>query len=399
MKIQALQVVSFAILLVIVQVGSASPSSLYLPADTITYFPDETWTSTSPEEQGINSTVLNDMMQYINDSDAAIKGLVITRNGYIVKEAYWNYNNENTARHIFSCTKSFTGALVGIALKEGFIDNVSQKVLDFFPHMTIENVDARKEAMTLEHLLTMTTGLDWNEWNVSYADPDNMYTQMFGSANPVQFFLNLPTVYDPGQHWVYTTGASHLLSAIIQEVTGMSTRDFAQEYLFDPLNMTIGGWGQDVQGINNGGTLLYVTPRTMAKLGLLYLNNGTWDGQEMLTEEYVAQSYYPHADAVLLASNYGYQWWIDEDAGLYSAMGSEGQYIHVLPEYDIVISITASADEEGEDVSEDILEYVLNSILEDPTEIGISDLLLLIGVTAVGLVVMAVAFTRLRKSR
>lgn len=185
------------------------------------------------------------------------------------------------------------------------------------------------------------------------------------SGNAVQFFLDLPTVYEPGEYWVYTTGASHLLSAIIQEATGMSTRDFAEEYLFDPLNMTIGGWSVDAQGIHIGGTLLYVTPRAMAKLGLLYLNNGTWDGQEIIPEDYVAQSIQPRVSAVLLASHYGYQWWID--AGIYSARGSNGQYIHVIPEYNIVISITANADEPGEDIEEVIIEYVLNSIVEGPT--------------------------------
>ncbi|MFW9805499.1 MAG: serine hydrolase domain-containing protein, partial [Candidatus Thorarchaeota archaeon] len=300
-------------------------------AQSISYFPDESWTSTSPEDQGMKSSVLEEMMQFIEGSDAAIKGLVVTRNGYIVEEAYWDYHTENSTRHIFSCTKSFTGALIGVAIKEGFIDNVSQKVLDFFPGMTIENMDSRKESMTIEHLLTMTHGLDWNEWNISYAHPDNMYNQMFGfGVNSVQFFLSLPSVYDPGEHWVYTTGASHVLSAIIQEATGMTTYDFADQYLFSPLNMTIGSWGQDNQGIYNGGTLLFVTPRAMAKLGLLYLNNGTWNGHEIMTEEYVAQSFYPHANATFLASNYGYQWWVDTDRGLFSAIGSEGQYIHVL---------------------------------------------------------------------
>ncbi|GAG58914.1 unnamed protein product, partial [marine sediment metagenome] len=236
--------------MVLLQGTAGNPDSSYLPAD-ITYFPDTEWTATTPEEQGMNSTTLDEMIQFIEDESAPIKGLVVTRNGYIVKEGYWMYNSEISFHQIFSCTKSFTGAVVGIAIKEGFIDNVSQKVLDFFPEMTIENMDARKEAMTLEHVLTMTTGLDWNEWNTSYNNPDNMYNQMFGSENPIQFFLNLPTVYDSGTHWAYSTGSSHLLSAIIQEATSMTTRDFAEEYLFDPLNVTLGGWAVDPQGINN----------------------------------------------------------------------------------------------------------------------------------------------------
>ncbi|TFH02719.1 MAG: class C beta-lactamase-related serine hydrolase [Candidatus Thorarchaeota archaeon] len=400
MRFRVLQVLTAIILLTLVQVGSSNPNSSYLPSNAITYFPDDEWTATTPEEQGMDPTILDDMMQFIEDQEVPIKGLVVTRNGYIVKEGYWFYNTELSTHQIFSCTKSFTGALVGIAIKEGFIDNVSQKVLDFFPEMTIENMDSRKEAMTLEHVLTMTTGLDWNEWNTSYQNPENMYYQMFGSPNPIQFFLNLPTVYDPGTHWVYTTGASHLLSAIIQEATSMTTRNFAEEYLFDPLNMTIGGWAVDLQGINNGGTQLYVSCRTMAKLGLLYLNNGTWDGREIMTGEYVAQSIYPHT-SIDATRHYGYQWWLNTNEGFYSARGSNGQYIIVVPEYNIVISIAANADEPGEDINEDILEYVLNSILEETptgttsgTDIGLDLLLPVISVAAVIMVVVAVVYMR-----
>ncbi len=392
MRFQFLQVVSVIILIVLLQGSAGNPDSSYLPADT-TYFPDTGWTATTPEAQGMNSTILDDMMQFIEDSDAPIKGLVVTRNGYIVKEEYWMYNTEISTHHIFSCTKSFTGALIGIALKEGFIDNVSQKVIDFFPDLTIENMDTRKEAITLEHLLTMTAGLDWDEWNTTYDDSNNMYHQMLGSTDPVQFFLDLPTAYDPGTHWVYCTGGSHMLSAIIQETTNMTTREFAEEYLFEPLNMTIGGWTPDLLGINNGGSNLYVTLRTMAKLGLLYLNNGTWDGQEIIPAEYVIQSYYPHVS--LEFEDYGYQWWIDSDIGVFNARGTEGQYIHVAPEFNIVISITQHADEYGEDINRDILEYVLASILEEETVTDTVDLLLpIIGVSAVILVAVAVIYVR-----
>jgi len=397
MRKRVLQVASLVILLALVQVGSGNPTSSYLPADAITYFPDTEWTASTPEEQGMDSAILDEMMQFIEDSDAPIHGLVVTRNGYIVEEGYWSYYTNTSTHHIFSCTKSFTSTLIGIAIKEGFIDNVSQKVLDFFPEMTIENVDARKEAMTLEHVLTMTTGLDWNEHNNSYFDPTNMYNQMFDSPNPIQFFLDLPTAYDPGTHWEYTTGASHLLSAIIQESTNMTTRDFAEDYLFDPLNMTVGGWNVDLQGINNGGTQLYVTPHTMAKLGLLYLSNGTWDGQEILSAEYVTQAITPQA-TIAPGLDYGYQWWLDTTSDTFSARGTEGQYIFVAPEYNISVAITQHADEQGEDIHPQILEYIANSIILDgaTTGAGLDLLLPVIGIGAVVMVVLVVVFIRKR---
>ena len=400
MRFRALQVISVLLLLVLVQTSSGTADSTYFLADTITYFPDTNWNATTPEEQGMNSTILAEMLQFIEDEDAPVKGLVVTRNGYIVEEEYWNYNTENSTHHIFSCTKSFTGALIGIALKEGFLDNVSQRVVDFFPERAIENLDVRKEAMTIEDLLTMRPGVDWNEHNTSYDDPNNMYRQMFGSPDSVQFFLDLPMTHDPGTYWVYSTGASHILSAIIQEATSMDTRAFAVEYLFDPLNMTIGGWSTE-QGINNGGTSLFVTVRTMAKLGLLYLNNGTWNGQEIISEEYIAQSHYPHTSSEY--SGYGYQWWTDSGSTVFNARGTEGQYIHVVPEFNIVIALTQSADEYGEDVNRDILEYVLDSILNETTTgttgtgTGMDFLLPVIGIGAVALVLVAVVF--IRKSR
>lgn len=383
-------------LLISVQTIFGSSIPLNFASTSITYFPDGEWINTTPEEQSMNSSILDDMIQYIEDSEAPMHGLVVTRNGYIVTEGYWSYYTVNSPHHLFSCTKSFTGALIGIAIKEGFIDNVSQHVLDFFPDITVENLDTRKESMTLEHVLTMTTGLDWNEWNNSYEDPTNMYNQMFGSSNPIQFFLDLPMVFDPGTHWVYTTGASHLLSAIIQKSTNMTTRAFAQEYLFNPLNMTIGTWNVDSQGINNGGTQLYITPRAMAKLGLLYLNNGSWNNQQILPADWVLQSSYAHAN-IAQGVDYGYQWWIESSLGIYYAVGSNGQYIYVSPEYNVVVSMTANANEPGENISEEILQYILNSILEyQPPDNQELDLILVV-IASVTIIAIVSVFVYLRK--
>lgn len=394
-----LHIVSFVILLVSVPAVSGYSDTTGFSPSSISYFPDDEWAATTPEEQGMSSSILDDMIQHIEDVAAPMHGLVVTRNGYIVKETYWGYYTNMSSHHIFSCTKSYTGTLVGIAIKEGFIDNVSQRVIDFFPGMTIENLDLRKEAMTLEHVLTMTTGLDWNEWNNSYADPTNMYNQMFGSSNPIQFFLDLPMAHDPGEQWMYTTGASHLLSAIIQETTNMTTREFAEEYLFDPLNMTIGAWNVDTQGINNGGTQLFVTPQAMAKLGLLYLNNGTWDGQEILPEDWVAQASSAHAN-IFPGMDYGYQWWIDTPDGTYHAAGSEGQYIFVVPEYNVVVSITARADGPGEDIYEEIIQYVLNSIdgYVPPVTEGWEGILPVVALATVTIGVTAVVILYVRRS-
>jgi len=141
MRSRVLQVFSLALLLLLTQGVLVSADSRTISSNAITYFPDTNWATTTPEEQGMSSAILDEMMQFIEDQDAPLRGLVVTRNGYIVKEAYWAYNTANSTHHIFSCTKSFTSTLIGIALKEGFIGSVSQKVLDFFPEMTIQNMD------------------------------------------------------------------------------------------------------------------------------------------------------------------------------------------------------------------------------------------------------------------
>jgi CubicO group peptidase (beta-lactamase class C family) len=365
----------------------AGPSQTYSPA----YVPDTHWESTTPEEQGMSSAILNEMIQFINESGAPMRGLVVTRNGYIVTEQYWGSYHENTTHHIYSCTKSFTSALIGIAMKEGFLDNVSQRVLDFFPDMTFANPSPLKDSLTLEHMLTMTPGLNYNS---------NINTQMFQSLNPIQFFLDLPVVHAPGEHWVYTNGASHLLSAILQRATNMTTREFAQLYLFDPMSADIGMWSV-VRGVNHGGTYLRITPRTMAKLGLLYLNNGTWGDQEILTEDWVIASSTPYVE-VWENTSYGYQWFIIEDHAGYLANGAFGQKIFVNPEYNIVAAITASAQTDEQDLSWEVFRRVRLAVTEyEPPAGGVwTDLLqplAILGVASVSLVVLVVGVQRKRR--
>ncbi|MDF1537940.1 MAG: serine hydrolase [Candidatus Thorarchaeota archaeon] len=195
MRISSVSLVAMIILMITTTPLTSASAPITREMRISPYVPDTQWVSTTPEEQNMSSSALNNLIQFINDSEARVHGLVITRNGYIVTEQYWGTYNENRSHHIFSCTKSFTSALIGIAIKEGFIDNVSQCMLDFFPEYTIENPSDWKDSITIEHLLTMTTGLDWNEHNISYTATSNMYNQMFYSSDPVEFFLNLPSIH------------------------------------------------------------------------------------------------------------------------------------------------------------------------------------------------------------
>jgi WD40 repeat protein/CubicO group peptidase (beta-lactamase class C family) len=302
---------------------------------------DDTWPTSTPEEQGMNSTTLNELFDYIDSWPDSIHGLCVMRHGVIVAEGYFSsdYHQyiQEDKHQTHSVTKSFTSALIGIAIDQGYITDVQQKVLDFFPDMNFLNVDSRKEAMTIEHLLTMRTGLDWPEMDTGYDSSEDLADQMLHSNNSVQYILDKPMVAAPGEVWEYCSGATHLLSAIIQRTTGQTTLEFAQKNLFTPLGIDPSEiiWDTDRNGINRGHSNLFLSPRSLAKFGSLYLNDGMVNGKEVISKEWVEKS------VTKEFGGYGYCWWND----LYGhfAMGLNGHYIYVLPEEDIVASFTESS--------------------------------------------------------
>jgi len=319
----------------------------------------------------MNSTLLNEMMEYIDENGFAIESVIMVRNGYIVLEEYPSpVYDQDRLHELYSVTKSFTSALVGIAIHRGFIEGIDQKVLDFFPERTVANLDPRKHSMTLEHLLTMTAGLEWDEWTYPYmdsqgvSDPRNTYIHMMLSADSVQFVLDRPMAYDPGTHWVYNSGASHLLSAIIEQASKYPALDFAREFLFGPLGISVVAWTQHSQGPYYGGHGLNLRPRDMAKFGYLYLNNGTWNGKQIVPAEWVAES----TETQFLPSKnrgYGYQWWTLPRIGVYDASGLFGQRIFVVPDHDMVVVFTANIREGSNPENELLQDYILPAVKEE----------------------------------
>ena len=311
------------------------------------FWPTDGWQYSTPAEQGMNATKLDAMIDMIDNQDLAIDSIIIVRNGLVVLEEYPSGNYTPHMKHFLaSCTKSIVSALIGLAVREGFLEGTEQKLLDLFSDRSIDNLDSRKENITIEHLLTMTAGFDWDEWSYEYDDPRNSATQMYSSADPVQYILDLPMRSNPGEEWTYCAGASHLLSAIIQLSTGMTTLNFANLYLFEPLGISNVRWLRDSQGIYRGSSRLSLTPRDMAKIGYLYLNEGFWDGKQILSTDWVARS---GDDIVHLGGNtpewspegYGYQWWTIPSLGVYYAAGARGQKICVFPVYNLVVVFTA----------------------------------------------------------
>jgi CubicO group peptidase (beta-lactamase class C family) len=205
----------------------------------------------------------------------------------------------------------------------------------------VANLDTDKEAMTLEDVLTMSTGLECRD---SYLYRWRGLQQMRQSDDWVQFMLDLPMAEEPGTRFEYCNGASFLLSAIIQETTDMSALAFANEHLFGPLGIIDVEWLSSPQGITIGWSDLHLTPHDMAKIGYLYLNEGRWDGEQVVSAEWVKASGREHISAGTLEDGYGYQWWVD-GSGVYMALGYSGQYIVVVPDKDMVVVFVSDLEE------------------------------------------------------
>ncbi len=288
----------------------------------------------------MDSNLLAETFAAIREQDYAIDSVTIVRNGYLVSDVAIAPFDPNSPHVINSCTKSIVSALVGIAIEKGYIESVEQPVLDFFPEQSVANLDANKKALTIEHVLTMSTGLECRD---SYLYRWGGLEQMRQRDNWAQFMLDLPLVEQPGSRFEYCNGASFLLSAIIQETTGVSAMEFAEEHLFGPLSITDVSWDTNPQGISIGWAGIRMRPHDMAKIGNLYLNEGQWAGEQIIPAAWVDRSTRKHISATL-QDGYGYQWWVT-DEGIYMALGYAGQFIFVVPEQELVVVFTSDLEE------------------------------------------------------
>jgi CubicO group peptidase (beta-lactamase class C family) len=257
-------------------------------------------------------------------------------------------------------------------------------------------MDERKERMTLRNLLTMQSGLPWDETSAPFTSPENdVYQLNFNSSGGVQFTLDKPMQYEPGTVFVYNTGASHVLSGIIQEATGMQTSDFAEEYLFDPLGIQAYYWPSDTQGVSFGGFDLQLRPRDMAKFGFLYLNNGTWDDQQIISGAYVTESVQT-VSTLSSTHGYGFQWHTMPDMNVWFTAGLYGQYIFVAPDQDLVAVFTSGYSLTDADENPSLLR---NYILAAVTSQAGPDIVVLGALVAVPVVVLAVGAVLYRRRR
>ncbi|MGD8998030.1 MAG: serine hydrolase, partial [Anaerolineae bacterium] len=330
-------------------VRPASPRAA-ATAPPAAHWPTDEWPTSTPEEQGMDSQPLAEMFETIREREYAIDSVTVVRNGIIVADATV-YPFEPGSRHIIhSCTKSIVSALIGIALDQGYLDGLDQPILDIFPGLSVSHRDADKQAITLEHLLIMASGLECRD---SYLYRWRGLQEMRQSDDWVQFVLDLPMAQPPGTRLEYCNGGSFLLSAIIQETTGVSAAEFARKHLFEPLGIQEVEWLANPQGISIGWGELHMRPRDMAKIGYLYLNEGRWDGEQVVPADWVRASTRKHISGTL-QEGYGYQWWVTSD-GPYMALGYAGQYIVVVPEHELVAVFTSDLAEEDFYIPQELL--------------------------------------------
>jgi CubicO group peptidase (beta-lactamase class C family) len=257
-------------------------------------------------------------------------------------------HSKDSLHDIRSITKSFTSACIGIAIKQGKIKSVDQKIFEFFPEYERQDTGL-KSTLTIKHLLTMSSGLSWNEDTASYDDLANSEVQMIKSPDPVGFVLSQPMAALPGKVWNYNGGTTQLLAAIIEKATGLKIETFAKQYLFDPLEIKNFTWEKfPGKELTKGFSGLRITSRDLLKFGLLYYQHGKWNNKQILPSDWIDESFQSHIMRQQTKGRaYGYQFWIWNDnlnnnpARFVTAIGNGDQRIYIDKMNNLVIVVTA----------------------------------------------------------
>ncbi|MGD8780177.1 MAG: serine hydrolase [Ignavibacteria bacterium] len=332
-------------------------------------------TNIQPFETGSLDTFLDsekiaDLLLEINNGTfGEVNSLLIMRNDTLCLEKYFNGFSVGELHRCYSVTKSFTSALIGIAIDKGFINSVNQKLLDFFPrYLSLENYSSLKERITIDHVLKMSAGFEWDEWTYNYNDSRNDVLKLANSQDWIKYMLDLPMQDTPGTKFLYNTGCTILLSGIIYQTTGMRTSAFAEQYLFEPLGITNYQWEEGPNNITNTGWGLRLTSRDILKLGKLFLNKGVWEGQQVISEDWRNNSTQTKI-SITEKNKYAYQWWTFgetnsyvqqlETNDIFYADGWGDQYIFVIPHLKLVVATHAENYTNGMSSAPMLRDYII----------------------------------------
>jgi len=318
--------------------------------------PDDTtddesfWSYSTMSAQRINPNIISEGLAQLDESRTR-QAFILIRNGQIVYEEYFNGSSVTDSNNVASVSKSILSALIGIAMNQGYIISAEESIATYLPQYFEDITDPRKLDWTIRDMLTMAHGLAWTENVTDRA--------LNGSDDVVGDILSLPVIDEPGTYFNYSTGVSHVLSAVLTEATGMSTCEFAHTYLFEPMGVEAEFWGVDAQGYFTGGHSVSLTAREIAKFGMLFLNEGNWFGQQLVPGWWVVASTTSRIDIGNSYAGYGYYWWLNRITGyeMYSALGYGGQLLHVIPDLDVVLVITHSTSGNRRDFAEEAESY------------------------------------------
>jgi len=345
-------------------------------------WPTREWSVTTPPEVGLDANVLASFDADIGDGRYGyVDSMLVIRHGKVAYERYYrhdyksiyseeaktpgplvvndptgpyNYFNswwhpyyrDSTLHSMQSVTKSVVSVVIGIAVGRNEFPDLYTPVLSFFEPDEVANVDDRKRRMTIRHLLTMSTGLDWNE-DLPYTDPKNTFVIMAPSKDWVQYTIDRPMAENPGEAYQYNSGATLILGQVFRKATGIDLEEYAVKHLFAPLGIDKYFWKRTPSGLVDTQEGLYVAPRDIAKIAYLFLKRGQWDGEQIVSEEWVRASIEPSLSVTDDHSiQYGYKWWLyhydyhGEDRVAFAGVGFGGQLPIVLPELDIVLVFT-----------------------------------------------------------
>lgn len=321
---------------------------------------DDGWETTAPALVNLNSQKLLDLLAHINGrQNHGVHAILIVKNGKLIFEEYfrgylWDSSKPNfqgalvtydrdTPHYLASVSKSVTSIVVGIATDKNLFPQSDEKIKNYYPAYASILV-GEKENITIRHLLTMTSGLAWDESSTSYNNPANDVTQLFRQPDPIRYILMKPLTATPGARFHYNSGGTNVLGDLVRQVSGQGFLTFADQHLFRPLGITQYRW--DLLNANDvfasGG--LYLRPRDLAKLGYVFLNQGQWQGKRIISEAWIQQSItsYIHP-AVGWATGYGYQWWLgnlvagSQNYPYFLAAGWGEQYLFVFPQQDMIV--------------------------------------------------------------
>ncbi len=293
---------------------------------------------TSPEQQGLASTAVLEFIQALDSQIQELHSFMLLRHGCILAEGWWSPYKREHSHMLFSLSKSFTSTAVGLAVAEGYF-SIDDPVLPFFPEQAPTEASDFLALMCVRHLLTMTTGHTEDTWSTMSERQD---------GNWIKAFFDVPLSHPPGTHFLYNTGATYILAAIVQKTTGMKLVEYLTPRLFEPLSIENATWQESPQGIALGGIGLSLKTEDIARFGQLYLQKGIWQGKQILPEAWIteATSHQISTGESMYddwSQGYGYQFWRCQH-GAYRGDGVFGQYCIVMPEQGVVLAMTGGMD-------------------------------------------------------